>query len=109
MNIFDWFVSLCKVKGKWEGQAYYSFSQGPRKGKRDVETWKDGELVSSKKYYGEGEGTQIKDWDDLKKLQTSTEACSASLTAENSSSPDKDVFYDCISNEWLQNRFDALD
>ena len=81
-----------KVKGKWEGQAYYSFSEGPRKGKRDVETWKEGELVSSKKYYGEGESTQIKDWEDLKKLEAT-----ASLT-ENSS-PDKDIFYDCISNE----------
>lgn len=76
-----------KVKGKWEGQAFYLFSEGPRKGKRDVETWKEGELVSSKKYYG---GMTIQKWEDLEKLQSA---------GTESNSPEKDVFYDCISND----------
>lgn len=76
-----------KVQGKWEGQVYYQYAEGPRKGKRDVETWKGGELVSSQKFYGEGESITINDWEDLKKLQV--------LGTE----PEKEVYYDCISAE----------
>ena len=85
------------TKGQWEGQAYYHFSEGPRKGKRDVETWKNGELVSSQKYFGEGESITIKNWEDLKKLENHA-ASTPSEQTENSS-PDKDVFYDCISSD----------
>ena len=86
-----------KVKGQWEGQAYYHFSEGPRKGKRDMETWKNGELVSSQKYFGEGESITIQNWEDLKKLENHA-ASTPSEQTENSS-PDKDVFYDCISSD----------
>lgn len=80
-----------KVNGKWHGQVFYLFAEGPRKGKRDVETWEAGEMVASQKFYGEGENVMIQDWEDLKKLQP--------LGTESSSSPDKDVFYDCISQK----------
>ena len=44
-------------------------------------------MVSSKKYFGEGETITIQNWEDLKKLDV--------LGTENS--PDKDIFFDCIS------------
>ncbi len=82
-----------KVDGKWNGQVFYLYAEGPRKGKRDVETWENGEMVGSQKYYGEGEAIVINNWEDLKKLDDPT-ASMASAT----SSPEKDVFYDCISS-----------
>ena len=78
-----------KVHGKWEGQVFYQYAEGPRKGKRDLETWSNGEMVSSQKIYEQGD--TINDWDDLKKLQV------LGASENNSSSPDKDVYYDCIS------------
>ena len=76
-----------------ENQWKFTFLKiGPRKGKRDVETWNNGEMVSSQKYYGEGEAITIQNWDDLKKLE---------VLGEENSSPDNEVYYDCISNnEW---------
>ena len=85
INIFHFQI---KVNGKWEGQVFYLYAEGPRKGKRDVETWKNGEMVSSQKYYGEGETISIQNWEDLKKLEE----------LGNERTPEKEVFYDCISN-----------
>ena len=51
---------------------FYTYSEGPRKGKRDLEKWSNGEMVSSQKYYGHGEGIDVVDWDDLKKLDDLT-------------------------------------
>ena len=61
-----------KVNGKWDGDVFYTYSEGPRKGKRDLEKWSNGEMVSSQKYYGHGEGIDVVDWDDLKKLDDLT-------------------------------------
>ena len=86
MNPENNFVFL-QINGQWDGQAFYLYADGPRKGKRDIETWNNGEMVSSKKYFGEGETITIQNWEDLKKLDV--------LGTENS--PDKDIFFDCIS------------
>ena len=85
-----------KINGQWEGQVFYEYAEGPRKGKRDIEMWEHGKMVSSQKFYGEGENITINDWEDLKKLEV--------LGHEDSEigkkpSPDKDVYFDCISNE----------
>ena len=40
-----------KVNGKWHGEVFYTYAEGPRKGKRDKETWVNGELKSTKKLY----------------------------------------------------------
>ena len=40
-----------KVNGKWHGEVFYTYAEGPRKGKRDKETWVSGELRSTKKLY----------------------------------------------------------
>jgi hypothetical protein len=55
---------------------YYTFADGPRKGKRDKEVWDDGKLVASHKHYGAGETTDVEDWDDLAKLDELAKACS---------------------------------
>jgi hypothetical protein len=72
-----------KVNGQWDGEVFYMYAEGPRQGKRDVEKWKTGQMVSSQKFHGDS--ITIHDWEDLKKLEG------------GSSSPDKDVYYDCIS------------
>ena len=82
-------VLLLQINGKWEGQVFYLYAEGPRKGKRDVETWKNGEMISSQKYYGEGDSITIQNWEDLKKLE---------VLVGTENSPDKDVYYDCISS-----------
>ena len=89
INIKDNIIII--LKKSWKNPIKLAFFKtiGPRKGKRDLETWNNGEMVSSQKYYGEGESITIQNWDDLKKLEV--------LGAENSS-PDKEVYYDCISN-----------
>jgi len=66
-----------KLNGKWDGDVYYTFADGPRKGKRDLETWKDGEMVSSKKYYGKDEAFEVVDWEDLEKME---HCCENSVT-----------------------------
>ncbi len=83
-----------KVNGKWEGQVFYLYAEGPRKGKRDVETWKNGEMVTSQKYYGDGDNIVINDWEDLRKLEDLK-------TADIKGGPDheKDVYFDCISTD----------
>ena len=92
-----------KKGGQWEGQVYYEYAEGPRKGKRDLEIWEHGKMVSSKKYFGEGEDITINDWDDLKKLQVlGQEGITVSRVGESGikkASPEKDVYYDCISPE----------
>jgi hypothetical protein len=40
-----------KVRGQWEGEVVYTYAEGPRKGKKDKETWSNGKLVSSQKIY----------------------------------------------------------
>lgn len=75
-----------KVDGKWDGEIFYTYAEGPRKGKKDKEIWSNGELVSSTKFYGQGETIEVNDWEDLKKLEPLTKA----------SSEGKDVFYDCL-------------
>ena len=42
-----------KVEGKWDGEVFYTYAEGPRKGKKDKETWLRGEMISSKKFYGQ--------------------------------------------------------
>jgi hypothetical protein len=42
-----------KVDGKWEGEVFYTYAEGPRKGKKDKETWSNGVMISSKKFYGQ--------------------------------------------------------
>ena len=42
-----------KVDGKWEGEVFYTYAEGPRKGKKDKEIWVKGEMKSSKKFYGQ--------------------------------------------------------
>lgn len=96
-----------KVNGKWDGEVYYTYAEGPRKGKKDKEMWylnfdatlkyyekklrdstnfrSNGELISCQKYYGEGETLEINNWEDLKKLETLGKAPSEG----------KEVFYDC--------------
>lgn len=90
-----------KVNGKWEGQVFYQYAEGPRKGKRDVETWKNGELISSQKFYGHGETIQINDWEDLKKLDSisQSEPDPTPIAVAKPSAKETDVYYDCISNE----------
>ena len=36
----------------WDGQVFYTYTEGPRAGKRDTEFWADGKMQSSQKYYG---------------------------------------------------------
>jgi len=61
----------CKLNGLWHGDVFYTYAEGPRKGKKDLETWKDGKMVESKKFYGD-DSAIIKDWEDLKKLEELT-------------------------------------
>ena len=37
-----------------------------------MEKWSNGELISSQKYYGQGEALEVADWEDLKKLDDLT-------------------------------------
>ena len=53
---------------------YYTYTEGPRAGKKDVEQWADGEMQSSKKYYGKGEEVLVEDWKDLNKLENLTKS-----------------------------------
>ena len=69
---------ILKLNGKWDGEVYYTFADGPRKGKRDLEKWSNGELVSSKKYYGKDEAFEVVDWEDLEKMQHCCENSTAS-------------------------------
>ena len=59
-----------KRDGEWEGEVFYTYTEGPRAGKKDVETWANGKMESSKKYYGKGEEVLVENWDDLNKLET---------------------------------------
>ena len=92
-----------KANGQWHGQLYYEYAEGPRKGKRDLEVWDHGKMVSSQKYYGEGDNITINDWEDLKKLQVLGQEDSNMLGdgagAGKRTTPEKDVYYDCISPE----------
>ena len=60
------------MRGNWDGEVYYTYTEGPRAGKKNVEMWKDGEIVKNEKYYGKGEEVLVKDWEDLQKLETLT-------------------------------------
>ena len=60
------------MDGKWDGEVFYTYAEGPRKGKRDLEKWSNGDLISSQKYYGQGEALEVADWEDLKKLDDLT-------------------------------------
>ena len=88
-----------KANGQWHGQLYYEYAEGPRKGKRDLEVWDHGKMVSSQKYYGEGDNITINDWEDLKKLQVLGQEDSNMLGDGKRTTPEKDVYYDCISPE----------
>ena len=59
-----------KQEGLWHGEVLYTYAEGPRKGKKDLETWKGGEMVESKKVYAED--ATIAGWEDLKKLEDLT-------------------------------------
>lgn len=61
-----------KRDGRWHGQVFYTYAEGPRKSKKDVEEWKAGELVSSKKYHGDGEEWEVESWDDLRDMEEAT-------------------------------------
>ena len=61
-----------KVNGKWDGEVFYTYTEGPRAGKKDVEQWKDGVMDSSKKHYGKGEEVLVENWEDLNKLENLT-------------------------------------
>ena len=61
-----------KVRGRWEGETFYTYTEGPRAGKRDVELWVDGVMESSKKFYGKGEEVLVENWEDLNKLENLT-------------------------------------
>ena len=62
-----------KQAGLWHGQVLYTYAEGPRTGKQDLETWKDGEMVESKKVYADKDATlMIEGWEDLKKLEDLT-------------------------------------
>ena len=61
-----------KVRGRWEGETFYTYTEGPRAGKRDVELWVDGVMESSKKFYGKGEEVLVENWDNLNKLENLT-------------------------------------
>jgi len=63
-----------KVNGMWDGQVFYTYTEGPRAGKRDTEFWADGKMQSSQKYYGKGEEVLVENWEDLQKLETLTKA-----------------------------------
>ena len=63
-----------KKDGQWHGEVLYTYAEGPRKGKKDIETWELGELVKSQKFYGHGEGIEVDDWEDLKKLEDLTKS-----------------------------------
>jgi len=45
-------------------------------------------MISSQKFYGDGDVLEINNWEDLKKLET--------LGKESPEA--KDIFYDCIPN-----------
>ena len=51
---------------------FYTYAEGPRKGKRDLEKWSNGEMIASQKYYGKDEGFEVVDWEDLKKMDDLT-------------------------------------
>jgi len=57
-----------KVNGKWHGEILYTYAEGPREGKKDIEKWAEGEMVESKKFYGETDQFTVENWDDLNKL-----------------------------------------
>ena len=63
-----------KQAGLWHGQVLYTYAEGPRTGKQDLETWKDGEMVESKKVYADKDkaALMIEGWEDLKKLEDLT-------------------------------------
>jgi hypothetical protein len=49
-----------KIEGKWDGEVFYTYAEGPRKGKKDKETWRKGEMISSKKFYGQVKSGPLK-------------------------------------------------
>ena len=51
---------------------FYTYTEGPRAGKKDVEKWEGGEMKSSQKFYGKGEQITVERWDDLNKLEELT-------------------------------------
>ena len=61
-----------QVAGQWAGEVFYTFADGPRAGKKDIEIWDGGEIKSSKKYFGKGEEFLVENWEDLKNLETLT-------------------------------------
>ena len=67
-----------KLNGAWHGEVLYTYAEGPRKGKKDLETWSEGQMVATKKVYGSQENDQaqtttiIEDWSDLNKLEELT-------------------------------------
>ena len=58
-----------QVKGKWHGETLYTYTEGPRAGRSDLEQWVEGEMVASRKHYGPG----VEGWEDLGKLDTLTQ------------------------------------
>ena len=62
-----------QLNGRWDGEIFYTYTEGPRAGKKDVESWVDGEMKSSKKFYGKGEEVLVENWDDLQKLENLTQ------------------------------------
>jgi len=61
-----------KKAGNWDGEVFYTFTEGPRAGKKDVEKWENGEMKTSQKFYGKGEQVTVENWEDLKKLEELT-------------------------------------
>jgi len=61
-----------KKAGEWDGEVFYTYTEGPRAGKKDIEKWENGEMKSSQKFYGKGEQITVENWDDLNKLEELT-------------------------------------
>jgi len=65
-----------KKDGQWHGEVLYTYAEGPRKGKKDLEIWEEGKMTKSQKFYGHG--IEVEDWEDLKKLEDLTKPSSPS-------------------------------
>ena len=67
------------MSGEWDGEVFYTYADGPRAGKKDVERWQMGKLISSQKFYGEGQTLNVENWEDLNKLEELTQSCNSAM------------------------------
>jgi hypothetical protein len=73
-----------KLNGHWHGQIFYTYGQGPRQGRQDVEIWEDGKVIKSRRFYGKKEeeqmdekqhGWEVQTWEDLDQMADLTKDC----------------------------------